>query len=207
MRIVGQETIALEISQDFSWQVPGWISIPVGNGGNLAALLNSFLRAKEFGLIDRLPGILAAQTAAADTLVRWAESKFNEYEPKAFQNTVATAMNINDPVSFPRLRKLYEQFDIRFYRAEEETILKTWGRFMRAGANICPQSAVALSAVLQARDANVIKENDQVVSISTASGIKFAEAGVTFHSSEGKDDFANPYEIVEGNLKALEISL
>jgi threonine synthase len=207
MRIVGQETIALEIAQDFSWQVPDWISIPVGNGGNLAALLNSFLRAKEFGLIDRLPGIFAAQTAAADTLVRWAESKFNEYEPKPFQNTVATAMNINDPVSFPRVKKLYEQFDIRFYRADEETILKTWGRFMRAGANICPQSAVALSAVLQARDENIIEENDQVVSISTASGIKFAEAGVAFHSSEGKDDFANPYETVEGNLTALERSL
>jgi threonine synthase len=207
MRIVGQETIALEIVQDFSWQVPDWISIPVGNGGNLAALLNSLFRAKEFGLIDRLPGVIAAQTASADTLVRWAESQFNIYEPKAFQDTVATAMNINDPVSFPRVKKLHEKFNIKFYRAEEGVILKTWALFMRAGANICPQSAVALSAVLQAREASVIGENDQVVSISTASGIKFAEAGIAFHKSGSKEAFANPYEIVEGDLGALERSL
>lgn len=207
MRIVGQETIVLEIVQDFSWQAPDWISIPVGNSGNLAALLNSLLRAKQFGLIDRLPGVIAAQTASADTLVRWAEDNYSNYEPREFRDTVATAMNINDPVSFPRIRKLYDKFNIKFYRAEESAILRTWSRFMRAGANICPQSATALSAISQARETNVIKESDQVVSISTASGIKFAEAGIAFHKSGGKDDFANSYEIIQGNLGALESSI
>ncbi len=57
MRIVGQETIGLEIIQDLGWKAPDWISIPVGNGGNLTALLNTLLRAHDFGLIDHLPGI------------------------------------------------------------------------------------------------------------------------------------------------------
>jgi len=59
MRIVGQETIGLEIVQDLGWQPPDWISIPVGNAGNLTALLNGLLRAKDLQLIDRLPGIIA----------------------------------------------------------------------------------------------------------------------------------------------------
>ncbi len=207
MRIVGQESIALEIVQDFSWQAPDWISIPVGNSGNLTALLNSLLRAKDFGLIDRLPGIIAAQTTAADTMVRWAKSGFVEYKPGVFKDTVASAMNINDPVSFPRVQKLYKQFDIKFYSAPEAQILKTWNQFTRAGANVCPQSAVALSAVLQARAEGIIKEKDVVVSISTASGIKFSEAGIKFHKSGDVENFANPYQIIEGNIKALEDSL
>ncbi|KKT91028.1 MAG: Threonine synthase [Parcubacteria group bacterium GW2011_GWC1_45_13] len=206
MRVVGQETIALEILQDLGWQAPDWIAIPVGNAGNIAALLNSLLRAKEFGIIDKLPGIVGAQTLSADTLVRWAESGFIKYEPGEYKDTVASAMNINDPVSFPRVKKLYAQFNIKFYSSDEKEILKTWARFTRAGANICPQSAVALNAVLKARE-GVIKEKDLVVSISTASAIKFAEAGIRHHKTGRPEDFANSYEIVDGNLEALEKSL
>ena len=88
-----------------------------------------------------------------------------------------------------------------------QEILKTWARFMRAGANICPQSAVALNALLKAREDGTVKEKDLVVSISTASSIKFAEAGIRHHKTGAKADFANPYEIVDGNLEALEKSL
>ncbi|MCR4328338.1 MAG: threonine synthase [Patescibacteria group bacterium] len=207
MRVVGQETIALEILQDFSWKVPDWIAIPIGNSGNLAALLNSLLRAKELGLIDKLPGIIGSQSASANTLARWAKSEFTEYAPGTFKDTVASAMNINDPVSFPRVKKLYEKFNIKFYSVEEEAILKTWARFMRAGANVCPQSAVALNCVMQARAENTIKEDDVVVSISTASGIKFTDSGIKFHKNGAKEDYANSYDVVDGNLEALEQSL
>ena len=48
---------------------------------------------------------------------------------------------------------------------------------MGAGANICPQTAVALDAVLEARNGGIVKENDSVIVIGTASGIKFSELG------------------------------
>ncbi len=207
MRIVGQETIGLEILQDLSWKAPDWISIPAGNGGNLTALLNSLVRAKEFGMIDRLPKIIVGQTAAADTLVRWQESEYEKYEPKEYKETIASAMNINDPVSFPRIKKLFTQFDIHFYRVSENDIQRTWAEFTRAGANICPQSAVVLNAVLQAKEAGLVKKEDVVVSISTASSIKFAEAGIVHHKNGKKEDFVNPYLVIEGNVEALEKSL
>lgn len=206
MRLVGQESIALEILQDLSWQVPDWIAIPIGNGGNLTALLNSLLYAKRLGLIDRLPGIIGAQTAAADTLVRWQESGYKDYAPNKYSTTVASAMNINDPVSYPRIKKLYDQFNIHFYRSEESNTLDTWAQFMRAGASVCPQGAVALSAVNQARTENRIKQTDVVVAISTASSLKFTAAGVDYHTGNtGK--YANPYVIVGGELADLEASL
>lgn len=211
MRVVGQESIGLEILQDLSWKAPEWIAIPAGNGGNLTALLNTLLRAKEFGMIDRLPGIIVGQTAAADTLVRWEESEFTEYKPGEYKDTVATAMNINSPVSFPRIQKLYDKFNMKFFRVEEDEILHTWAQFTRAGANICPQSAVALNAVLQAKNSGVVKQNDTIVSISTASSIKFAESGIAYHKRQrtesGPNEFSNTYEIVEGNVSELEKSL
>jgi threonine synthase len=206
MRIVGQETIGLEIIQDLAWKVPDWISIPVGNGGNLSALLNSLRRAKSFGLIDRLPGIIAAQTAAADTLVRWSESKYKDYTPGGFKDTVASAMNINDPVSFPRIKKLYSDFDIHFYRSTESAILDRWAQCTRAGAGICPQGAVAVDAVTQALESRIIKPNALVVAVSTASALKFAEVGISYHT-KSTSRFANPYSVIDGSTKALEESL
>ncbi len=205
MRIVGQESIGLEIIQDLKWQAPDWIAIPVGNGGNLTALLNGLLRAKQFGLIDRLPGVIAGQTAAADTLVRWQESRYQSYQPGKYQDTIASAMNINDPVSFPRIQKLHGQFNLHFYRSSEDDITDTWGRFTRGGANICPQGAVAIHGVLQAREQNLVKPDDTIVAISTASALKFTDAGIAYHKT--KQPYANPYKITGGSLKDLEASI
>lgn len=206
-RIVGQETIALEICQDLRWKAPDWIAVPCGNGGNLTALLISLLRAKNRELINRLPNIIVAQTKSASTLVRWAKSDFKTYAPDKFKETVATAMNIQNPVSFPRIEKLYKKFTIKFFDVDEEAIQDTRALFMSAGANICPQSAVALDAVLQARENKIIKEKDTVVSISTASGVKFAKSGMTYHAEKKKRIFANPVRIIEGTIAAIERSL
>ena len=203
MRLVGQETIGLEIIQDMDWQAPDWISIPVGNGGNLSALMIGLLRAKEHGLIDRLPKIIGAQSEKANTLVRWQESKYSDYVPGEFTQTVASAMNINNPVSFPRIKNLLPYFDVTFVSVIETDLKDTWAKFMSAGANICPQTAVALDGVIKMRDRNLVKENDTVVAINTASGIKFAEAGVKYHVSE-HGAFSNPYVVAEGNLEAIE---
>ena len=75
------------------------------------------------------------------------------------------------------MKKLCNNFNIKFYSVEEGAILETWARFMHAGTNICPQSAVALNCIIQAREQGIIKENDLVVSISTASGLKFTDGG------------------------------
>jgi len=205
MRVVGQESIGLEIIQDLRWKAPDWVAIPVGNGGNLSALLNSLIRAKEYDLIDKVPGIIAGQTAVSDTLVRWQESNYKLYKPGEFKDTIASAMNINDPVSFPRVKKLMREFDLRFYRSTEQEIADTWAQFMCGGANMCPQGAVATHAVIQARREGVIKAKDVVVSISTASALKFTDAGIDYHKSKGQ--FANPYKVVGGTLQDIEASL
>ncbi len=203
LRIVGQETIILEIMQDLNWKSPEWISVPCGNGGNLTALLTSLLRMKKRGLISKLPGIIVAQAQEANTLVRWANSNFKNYKPGALKETVASAINIQNSVSFPRIKKLYPMFNIKFLDVSEEKIQETRALFMSGGANVCPQTAVALDAVLQARKKGVVKEKDVVITIGTASGIKFSESGIKYHMNE-KNSLANPPKIVNGTISDIE---
>lgn len=203
-RIVGQETIALEICQDLRWKAPDWISIPCGNGGNLTALLTSLRRMERRGLIDKVPGVIVAQAKSANTLVRWGRSGFTDYAPGSSRGeTVATAMDIQNPVSFPRIKKLVPGFKMAFYDVSENDIQQTRAMFMSAGANICPQSAVALDAVLQARRDGVVKEDDVVTSVSTASGVKFFRSGLAYVGKEG-NPHANPPRVVNGSVEDIE---
>ena len=203
-RIVGQETIALEICQDLRWDAPDWISIPCGNGGNLSSLMVSFLRMKKRGMISKLPGIIIAQIEGANTLTRWAESNFKEYDPGVFKNSVASAMNIQDPVSFPRIQKYISEFKTEFFSTLEESIQRTRALFMSGGANICPQTAVALDAVLQAKEQGVVSNTDRIVVLSTASGTKFAASGIEHHEKGKREDYANRPYVIPGTIEAIE---
>src|SRR6266850_4463832 len=55
LRIEGQKTVAIEIVQQFDWEVPDWIVIPGGNLGNVHALGQGFVMMQELGFINKLP--------------------------------------------------------------------------------------------------------------------------------------------------------
>lgn len=208
-RLVGQETIALETMQDLCWQAPDWIAIPVGNGGNLTALLVALTRAYHHRLIDRLPGILVGQAEVCDTLVRWDEQgrQSNAYQPGSFQPSVASAANICDPVSFPRIEQLINRFDARFYRATEAEIQDAQMAFTRGGVDLCPQTGIALHAILQAREHGVVKPEHTVVAMSTATGLKFAEPAVRYHTELTGAKYSNRFRVAQGSVEAVEALL
>ncbi|MBI1387520.1 MAG: pyridoxal-phosphate dependent enzyme [bacterium] len=204
-RLVGQETIGIELLQDLRWEVPDWIAIPVGNGGNLTALLIGLQRAHQHGLIDRLPGILVGQAEVCDTLVRWDEAGRTpeSYKPGRYQPSVASAANICDPVSFPRINQLIQSFDARFFRATEDEIQDAQMGFARGGVDICPQTGIALHALLQARANGVVKEGQTTAVISTATGLKFAESAVRYHSEKTNAKYKNCFRVAKGSVEAV----
>lgn len=208
-RIAGQETIGLELCQDLRWKAPDWIAIPVGNAGNLTALLLGLKRALDHGLINRLPGVLAGQAAVCDTLVRWDENGRvpEAYRPGRFQPSVASAANISDPVSFPRVDYLLRHFDAHFFRVSEEEIQDAQMSVTRCGVDICPQTGIALSAILQARANNVVGETDTVAAIGTATGLKFSESAASYHAEGAGRAHSNPFRVAEGSLESVETVL
>jgi threonine synthase len=205
-RIVGQETIGLELCQDLHWKVPDWIVIPVGNAGNLTALLIGLKRALHHGLIDRLPGIIVGQAKVCDTLVRWdkAGRTTNGYQPGKFQHSVASAANISDPVSFPRVAQLIQSFDAHFYSNDEDQIQDAQMAVTRGGVDICPQTGIGLSSLFQARADGIVAENDTSVVISTATGLKFSESTAHYHSEKPNAKYANSFRVASGSVESVE---
>src|SRR6185312_3048446 len=100
-RIEGQKTIVLEMLQQLSWESPDWIVVPAGNLGNTAAFGKALREARSWGLISRLPRLIAVQAAGAAPFARsFAEGFVQKHRVKA--ETVATAIKIGDPASYDR---------------------------------------------------------------------------------------------------------
>src|SRR4051794_38883183 len=105
LRLEGQKTVAVEIVQQFDWQAPDWVVIPGGNLGNAYAMFEGFRLMKELGIIARYPRLCVAQAEAANPLYQAFRDGRSELTPITARSTLATAIQIGNPVSFPRAMK------------------------------------------------------------------------------------------------------
>ncbi|MCB9584408.1 MAG: threonine synthase [Polyangiaceae bacterium] len=184
LRIEGQKTVAVEIVQQFDWQVPDWVVLPSGNLGNAYALYSGFKLMRELGLIDRYPRLAVAQAENANPLYRaWTAGK-KTVEPITAQQTLATAIQIGNPVSAPRALKALEELNGVVEQASEQELCDAAARADRTGMYTCPHTAVGLAVLEKLVNNGTIKSTDRVVCVSTANGLKFTEFKVGFH--EGK---------------------
>jgi threonine synthase len=102
LRLEGQKTVAIEIVQQFDWQVPDWVIIPGGNLGNVAALGAGFDMMFELGLISKRPRICLAQAEKANPLYRAYKQGWDSFEAITAEDTEASAIRIGNPVSVRR---------------------------------------------------------------------------------------------------------
>lgn len=102
LRLEGQKTAAIEILQQFDWEVPDWVIIPGGNLGNVYAFFKGFEMARDLGLVDRLPRMVVAQAQNANPLYRYYKTGYKEFKSIRAEATFASAIQIGDPVSIDR---------------------------------------------------------------------------------------------------------
>jgi threonine synthase len=181
LRMEGQKTVGVEIVQQFDWEVPDWIVIPVGNLGNVSALGKGLLLMKELGLIDKLPRIAAAQAQRANPLYLSYQTDFEEYKPVQAQKTLASAIQIGDPVSYERAVKVLRKLDGVVEQATEDELANAAARADHTGLYCCPHTGVALAVLLKLIERGEVKRDDRVIVISTAHGLKFTDFKVGYH--------------------------
>src|SRR6187397_2861180 len=175
LRLEGQKTIAVEIVQQFDWQVPDWIVIPGGNLGNVSALGAGFLMMRELGLIQKLPRICVAQAAAANALYRAYKAGWDTFEPLTAKPTLASAIQIGNPVSVKKAIRTLQKFDGVVEHATEAELADASAAADRTGLFNCPHTGVALAALEKLVARGDVKRADRVVVISTATGLKFTD--------------------------------
>ena len=184
LRLEGQKTIAIEIVQQFDWQVPDWIVIPGGNLGNVSALGAGFLMLRELGLIRTLPRIAVAQAESANPLYAAFTRGFDTLQPMAAQPTLATAIKIGNPVSYARAVRTLLAVDGIVEQASEAELADAAARADLTGMFSDPHTAVALAALEKLVRKGEIQSGQRTVVISTANGLKFTDFKVRYHEGD-----------------------
>ena len=191
LRIEGQKTVGIEIVQQFDWECPDVFVIPGGNLGNVSALGSGLLMMRDLGLIKTLPRIVVAQAERANPLYRSYLKHFESFEPMQAQKTLASAIQIGNPVSYEKAVRTLRQFNGVVEQATEQELADAAALGDRTGMFTCPHTGVALAALIKLLKAGKIDKSERVVVISTAHGLKFADFKVHYH--EGKLEFPSQY--------------
>ncbi len=187
LRIEGQKTIAAEIIQQFDWEMPDWLVIPGGNLGNVSALGKGLDMLLDLGLIKRKPRICVAQAESANPLYLSYLKDFEVFEPIAARTTVASAIQIGNPVSFKKAVSALREYDGVVEQASESEIMEACARADRTGLFNCPHTGVAIAATTKLVDRGLIAPGDRVVVISTAHGLKFVDFKLNYHNMTTAD--------------------
>eukprot|EP00181_Compsopogon_caeruleus_P002637 CAMPEP_0184679924 /NCGR_PEP_ID=MMETSP0312-20130426/2796_1 /TAXON_ID=31354 /ORGANISM="Compsopogon coeruleus, Strain SAG 36.94" /LENGTH=463 /DNA_ID=CAMNT_0027129697 /DNA_START=171 /DNA_END=1562 /DNA_ORIENTATION=+ len=181
LRLEGQKTVSIEIAQQFDWVVPDWVIVPGGNLGNVYAFYKGFKMMMDLGLTDRMPRLVVAQAANANPLYLAYKNGWSNYSPLVAKKTLASAIQIGDPVSIHRAIRALEACNGVVEEATEEELMDASARADRTGMFNCPHTGVALAALIKLRESNVIGSNDRTVVVSTAHGLKFTDSKVLYH--------------------------
>jgi threonine synthase len=183
LRLEGQKTVAIEIVQQWDWTVPDVVIIPGGNLGNVSALGAGFDMMRELGIITKAPRIVVAQAARANPLYL-AYQKNWAFEPVAAQPTLASAIQIGNPVSVKKAIRTLQRYNGIVEQATEAELAEAAAAADRTGMFNCPHTGVALAVLTKLVARGEIGRSDRVVVISTANGLKFTDFKLKYH--EGK---------------------
>ncbi|MGD9022535.1 MAG: threonine synthase [Deltaproteobacteria bacterium] len=201
-RIWGQESYSYEIAQDFDYNMHHRVIIvPIGNAGNVTAIISGFLKFFEVGVIDRLPKIIGVQSTHANPVYRYylePEREKRHFVPVKVRPSVAQAAMIGNPVSMPRVIQLVEAYNekagqqaVFFSEVEEQAIMDWQLTANRNGHIACTQGGETLAGLLEAIGRGVVTKDDVVVLNATAHALKFSG----FQAMYLEDRFPPEFEI------------
>jgi threonine synthase len=204
LRLEGQKTVAIEIVQQWDWEVPDVVVIPGGNLGNVSALGAGFDLMEALGLTVKRPRIVVAQAAAANPLYLAYRNGWT-YQPVKAQPTLASAIQIGNPVSVQKAIRTLRRYDGIVEQATEEELANAAARADRTGMFNCPHTGVALAVLLKLRERGEIGADERVVIVSTANGLKFTDFKLRYHESALPlaSHFANRPLAVENDYDAV----
>lgn len=177
-RIEGQKTIVLELLEQCGWNAPDWIALPAGNLGNTAAFGKVLREVREAGMIDRVPRLLAVQAAGAAPFAHSFNGGFAERQ-RVKAHTVATAINIGDPVSYERAVSAIGYTNGVVAAVSDDEILEAKSVIDAAGVGCEPASAASVAGGRRLTRSGVIASGDRVVAVLTGHVLK--DPGILLH--------------------------
>jgi threonine synthase len=182
-RIEGQKSIAIEMLDQRDWRSPDWIVLPGGNLGNVSAFGKALRELKAWGFIDREPKLAVIQAAGARPFYDFMRAP-GEFVANAHPETLATAIKIGDPVSWPKAKREIDRTGGAVEFVSEQEIADAKAIVGLCGIGCEPASAATLAGIRKLRRAGVIEAGNDVVGILTGNVLKDPDYIYRYHTGQ-----------------------
>jgi len=184
-RIEGQKSIMFEMLDQRNWHVPDWVVLPGGNLGNTSAFGKGLREAKDAGLIDKLPRIAVIQAeGSAPFQAFWACGGKCEFRAVENPETLATAIRIGDPVSWPKALHEVRTSGGVVEKVTEQEIADAKAQIGLCGIGCEPASAATLAGIRKLTAAGVIDRGADVVAVLTGNLLKDPDYIYKYHTGK-----------------------
>jgi threonine synthase len=201
-RILGQESFSFEIAQDFDYEVGDKVVVlPIGNAGNITAVMSGFLKFFKAGVIATLPKIVGVQSKHADPVYRYYledEEERRAFIPVTVQPSVAQAAMIGNPVSMPRVIQTVREYNrsaaekrVFVVQVTEQEIMDAMILANRNGKVVCTQGGEAMAGLKRAVEKGYTNPGEIGILDSTAHMLKF----LTFQDMYFQDSFPPEFRV------------
>ena len=177
--VEGSKTLAFEVAEQLSWQVPDQLVIPVGSGAMLNAICKGFEELQTTSLLADVSDMhmIAAQPHGCAPIVDAFKKKSNEVIPVENPDTVAKSLAIGDPGDGRYVLKRLQQYNGLAEESNNKEILdailllaKTEGIFTE------PAGGVSVAVLKKLVEDGKIDKNDNTICYVTGNGLKATEA-------------------------------
>jgi threonine synthase len=176
----GSKTIAYELRFD----VPDWLVVPVGGGGNLGSLWRGFRELKALGAIERLPRLVGVQAEGCAPFVdaihlglSWREAARRRWPRiRTICGAIADDVVFDAHIAVPAL---VESGGVAVAVSDEETLEAEKLLAATEGLFVEPSSATAVAALRKLVERGSLSPTSRVCCLATGSGFKDMGAAKT----------------------------
>ncbi len=199
-RILGQESYSYEIAQAFEYDMADKVVVvPIGNAGNITAVMSGFLKFYETGIIEALPKIVGVQSQHANPVYlhyQQPDPKNRPFKPVTVKPSVAQAAMIGNPVSMPRVTYLVDHYNriagaqkVNFVEVSEQAIMDWQLTANQNGHIACTHGGETLAGLAALRKQGLLREDETAICDSTAHALKFIDFQTMYFEQRLPEEF------------------
>lgn len=183
-RFEGYKAMAFEIAEQYNWDPPDAIFFPTGGGEGIIGLWKGFKELVELGWTEKVPRLVAVQSAGCAPLVR----AYNEGEAEIIEGwkkavTIAAGLRVPSPyASYLVLRALRETRGLAL-AVDDDEIVSSMETLLKMGIYACPEAASTLAALKRIENEGTIDPEENILLYLTGNVMKYLD-GMTIKKEE-----------------------
>ncbi|HTM51831.1 MAG TPA: threonine synthase [Bryobacteraceae bacterium] len=184
-RIEGQKTILIEMMDQRDWNPPDWIVLPGGNLGNTSAFGKALREMCEWGLIGKIPRLAVIQAEGSAPFYDLMQSSDrSQLHAVDHPETLATAIKIGDPVSWPKALHEVASSGGVVEKVTEQEIADAKAIIGLCGIGCEPASAATLAGIRRLTASGAMAPDADVIAVLTGNVLKDPDYIYRYHTGQ-----------------------